>query len=71
MIEQGPVRAVIESCYRYSESLFFQRVIVYADLARVEFETEVHWFERGGSQKDAAMFTGGFSAARTAGQIYL
>ena len=55
IIEQGPVRAVIQASYRWGQSLFLQRVIVYHDLPRVEFETEVHWFERGGPRVDAPM----------------
>ena len=53
--EHGPVRATIEVWRRWRSSLFVQRIFVYRDLPRVEFELEAHWFERGGPEVDAPM----------------
>ncbi len=53
--EQGPVRVTIEVWRRWRQSLFVQRIFVYRDLPRVEFEVEAHWFERGGPEIDAPM----------------
>jgi len=53
VIEHGPVRATVEVWRRWNRSLFVQRIFVYRDLPRVEFEVEAHWFEQGGPTVDA------------------
>ncbi|UCG17104.1 MAG: alpha-mannosidase [Phycisphaerales bacterium] len=52
-VEWGPVRAVIQIERQWNRSSFIQRVIVYRDLPRVDFELDVTWFERGGPDRDA------------------
>jgi alpha-mannosidase len=45
--EIGPVRAVLRVARQYGESRIVQRIILYADLPRVDFETELDWREKG------------------------
>ncbi len=46
VVERGPVRAGLEFRREFGSSSLVQRVYVYADLPRVDFETEVDWHER-------------------------
>ncbi len=46
VVERGPVRAGLEFRRAFGNSSLVQRVYVYADLPRVDFETEVDWHER-------------------------
>jgi len=55
VVEAGPVRAVVEVKRRWNRSSFTQRVIVYKELARVDFELDARWFELGGPDVDAPM----------------
>jgi len=53
--EYGPVRACIEVWRKWSRSIFVQRIYVYRDTPRVEFELEAHWFELSTPTSDAPM----------------
>lgn len=68
--EYGPVRAVIEVCRRWNRSFFIQRIYVYRDLPRVEFELEAHWFEQGGPTKDAPMLRVTFPVSVRKGRFF-
>lgn len=43
VLEQGPVRAVVEVQRRFMDSTIRQRIAVYADLPCVDLETEIDW----------------------------
>ncbi len=58
--ESGPVRAVIEVWRHWARSTFVQRIIVYRDLPRVDFELDARWFELGSPDQDAPMLRVGF-----------
>lgn len=45
-IEQGPVRAGFELRRPFRDSVLVQRVFVYANTPRIDFETEVEWYEK-------------------------
>jgi alpha-mannosidase len=47
VIETGPVRAVLEIVRTWDRSTFTQRVIVYRDLPRVDFELDAVWYQLG------------------------
>lgn len=47
VVEHGPVRAVIEVVRKKDRSSFVQRIIVYKDLPRVDFELDACWFQLG------------------------
>lgn len=46
VVETGPVRATMELAFALGASRIRQRVSVYADVARIDFATEVDWRER-------------------------
>ncbi|MDP2983148.1 MAG: glycoside hydrolase family 38 C-terminal domain-containing protein [Candidatus Latescibacter sp.] len=44
--ERGPVRACIETVKKWGNSKFVQRTYIYRSYPRIDFELDVHWFER-------------------------
>ncbi|MFA6471048.1 MAG: glycoside hydrolase family 38 C-terminal domain-containing protein [Candidatus Latescibacterota bacterium] len=44
--ERGPVRACIETVKKWGNSKFIQRTYIYRSYPRIDFELDVHWFER-------------------------
>ena len=70
VVEKGPVRAVIQVERKWNRSSFTQRIIVYKDLARVDFELDARWFELGGHNQDAPMLRVGFPLNVKKGKFY-
>jgi len=56
------VRACVQIERRWSRSKFVQRVIVYRDVPRIEFELDIVWFELGDAKNDAPMLRVAFPA---------
>lgn len=46
VIEQGPVSAAVEMTRSYNDSKIKQKMIIYADNPRIDFETWVDWHEK-------------------------
>ena len=46
VLENGPSRVVLAFTWPFLESTIKQRMIVYANNRRIDFETEVDWHER-------------------------
>ncbi|HAH87947.1 MAG TPA: alpha-mannosidase, partial [Armatimonadetes bacterium] len=46
VIENGPVRLVVEAELKYGKSTINQKIILYARTRRIDFETKVDWQER-------------------------
>ncbi|QTN00721.1 alpha-mannosidase [Sediminibacillus dalangtanensis] len=46
VIENGPVRAVVQFAWTYDNSTIEQRMMVYANSPRIDFVTDVDWHER-------------------------
>jgi alpha-mannosidase len=61
VVEGGPVRGVIEVKRSISNSSLRQRIILYAGLPRIDFETEIDWRERGNAHHDAPMLRATFT----------
>jgi alpha-mannosidase len=59
--ECGPVRAVVRVERRYRESDIVQRIVLYAGLPRVDFETALDWREKGSDQAGVPMLRVSFS----------
>jgi alpha-mannosidase len=47
VIEEGPVRACIETTKRWGRSKIIQRTYLYRSYPRIDYQLEVHWFEQG------------------------
>ncbi len=55
VVEDGPVRACIESVKTWGNSRFIQRTYVYRSYPRIDFDVEVHWLETGSDTTDSPM----------------
>lgn len=55
LVEDGPVRACIESVKTWGNSRFIQRTYVYRSYPRIDFDVEVHWLETGSDTTDSPM----------------
>jgi alpha-mannosidase len=62
-IEEGPVRVVFRSKYKFQNSTLQKDIILYRDLDRVDFELLVDWKERGDFQHAAPMLRIEFPSA--------
>ncbi len=45
VVEQGPVRAALEMTRQFGKSVMKQRMVIYAQCPRIDFETWVDWHE--------------------------
>ena len=68
--ERGPVRATIEVWRHWNHSTFIQRIHVYRDLARVDFDLEAHWFELSTPRTDAPMLRVAFPLNVSGGRFF-
>jgi alpha-mannosidase len=46
VVEEGPLRGGVEIVRRYQNSTIRQRILLYRDVPRIDFPTEVDWHER-------------------------
>lgn len=63
MIENGPVRACIETDKRWGKSRFIERTYVYRSYPRIAYEMEIHWLETGSDSTDSPMLRAHFPLA--------
>lgn len=49
-VEEGPVRACIQSTKKWGNSKIIQRVYLYKSYPRIDFDLNIHWFEKGSDQ---------------------
>src|SRR5450759_2215058 len=55
VVEDGPVRACVESVKIWGNSRFIQRTYIYRSYPRIDFDVEVHWLETGSDSTDSPM----------------
>jgi alpha-mannosidase len=55
IVEEGPLRACIETTKRWGKSKFIVRTIIYKSYPRIEYEMEAHWLETGDYQHESPM----------------
>ena len=53
LVENGPVRACIQTEKAWGKSKFIERMYIYRDYPRIEYDMEVHWFETGNPNEDS------------------
>ncbi|MDR0845369.1 MAG: glycosyl hydrolase-related protein [Tannerella sp.] len=63
VVENGPVRACVETVKTWGKSRFIERAIIYRSYPRIEYEMEVHWLETGSNLKDSPMLRALFPLA--------
>ncbi|MDR2385197.1 MAG: glycosyl hydrolase-related protein [Tannerella sp.] len=55
VVENGPVRACVETVKTWGRSRFIIRTYVYRSHPRIEYDMETHWLETGSDSTDAPM----------------
>lgn len=63
IVENGPVRACIETVKQWGKSSFTERTYIYRSYPRIEYEMEVHWLETGTDSTDSPMLRAIFPLA--------
>jgi len=55
VVENGPVRACIETIKTWGKSRFIERTYIYRSYPRIGYDLEVHWLETGSDSTDSPM----------------
>jgi len=55
VVEEGPVRACVETVKIWGKSRFIERTYVYRSYPRIAYDMEVHWLETGSDSTDSPM----------------
>lgn len=63
VVENGPVRACVETVSNWGRSKFIERTYVYRSYPRIGYDMEVHWLETGSSTEDSPMLRALFPVA--------
>lgn len=70
VVEQGPVRACVETVKSWGKSRFIERTMLYRSYPRIDYEMEVHWLETGSDSTDSPMLRALFPLDIAAGRFY-
>ena len=63
VIENGPVRACVETVKTWGKSRFIERTYIYRSYPRIGYDMEVHWLETGTDSTDSPMLRALFPLA--------
>ncbi len=63
VVEQGPVRACVETVKTWGKSRFIERTMLYRSYPRIDYDMEVHWLETGSDSTDSPMLRAIFPIA--------
>jgi len=63
VVENGPVRACIETVKTWGKSRFIERAYIYRSYPRISYDMEVHWLETGSDSTDSPMLRAVFPLA--------
>ncbi len=63
VVENGPVRACIETVKTWGKSRFIERTYLYRSYPRIGYDMEVHWLETGSDSTDSPMLRALFPIA--------
>ena len=55
VVEDGPVRACVETVKTWGKSRFIERTYLYRSYPRIDYDMEVHWLETGSDSTDSPM----------------
>jgi len=70
VVEDGPVRACVETVKTWGNSRFIQRTYIYRSYPRIDFDVEVHWLETGSDSTDSPMLRAVFPLAMENSKFY-
>ena len=63
VVENGPVRACIETVKTWGKSRFVERAYIYRSYPRIAYDMEIHWLETGSDSTDSPMLRAVFPLA--------
>ncbi|MGV8096354.1 MAG: alpha-mannosidase [Mangrovibacterium sp.] len=63
IVENGPVRACVETVKTWGKSRFIERTYLYRSYPRIDYDMEVHWLETGSDSTDSPMLRALFPIA--------
>lgn len=63
VVENGPVRACVETVKTWGKSRFIERAYLYRSYPRIDYDMEVHWLETGSDSTDSPMLRSYFPIA--------
>ncbi|MDR2234404.1 MAG: glycosyl hydrolase-related protein [Tannerella sp.] len=70
LVENGPVRACIETEKVWGKSKFIERMYIYSSYPRIDYDMEVHWLETGTRTADSPMLRAVFPLALQDARFY-
>jgi len=70
VVEDGPVRACIETVKTWGKSRFIERMYLYRSYPRIAYDMEVHWLETGSDSTDSPMLRAVFPLAMQDSRFY-
>jgi len=70
VVENGPVRACVETVKTWGKSRFIERTYLYRSYPRIDYEMEVHWLETGSDTTDSPMLRALFPIAMENSKFY-
>jgi len=70
LVENGPVRACIETEKAWGKSKFIERTYIYRSYPRIDYDMEVHWLETGSRTEDSPMLRAVFPLALQDARFY-
>jgi alpha-mannosidase len=70
LVENGPVRACVESVKTWGKSRFIERTYIYRSYPRIDYDMEVHWLETGSDTTDSPMLRAVFPISMENSKFY-
>ena len=70
IVENGPVRACVETVKTWGKSRFIERMYLYRSYPRITYDMEVHWLETGSDSTDSPMLRAVFPLAMQDSRFY-
>ena len=70
VVENGPVRACVETVKTWGKSRFIERTYLYRSYPRIDYDMEVHWLETGSDSTDSPMLRALFPIAMDNAKFY-
>jgi len=70
LVENGPIRACIETEKAWGKSKFIERTYIYRSYPRIDYDMEVHWLETGSRTEDSPMLRAIFPLAMQDARFY-
>jgi alpha-mannosidase len=70
IVENGPVRACIETVKTWGKSRFIERTYIYRSYPRIAYDMEVHWLETGSDSTESPMLRAVFPLAIPDSRFY-